>query len=67
MDGFSILVMVIPKFTLPFVLNNVLFINLHLLFKMVITMFIYSKRVSGFDMAPPPSALLPGAPGLPGT
>ncbi|KAL3525409.1 hypothetical protein ACH5RR_013781 [Cinchona calisaya] len=25
-----------------------------------------SKRISGFDMAPPPSALMPGAPALPG-
>nr|GMC96212.1 splicing factor U2af large subunit A-like isoform X1 [Ipomoea batatas] len=61
-NGYS----VIPKFTLPFVLNNVLFINLHSYLKMVLTMFIYSKRVSGFDMAPSPSALLPGAPGLAG-
>lgn len=29
-------------------------------------MFVFSKRISGFDMAPPASAMLPGAPTVTG-
>lgn len=41
--------------------SNILSLKLHCSILILLRIFVYSKRTSGFDMAPPAGAVLPNA------